>query len=341
MNSALPGTSGGEIVLLKIAGMFLVMLAGWAAARRRVLGAEKTGVLSRLVVDLAFPALVFTQMLATVDPARLRADLWISLYGLALIPFSLLAAMAVGRLRGAASDRRTFRFLVAVPNWVYLPLPIAEAMYGADGTRFVLLCNIGAQLGLWTIGVFILTGRPLTRTSLSGLAMNPGLLAAVAGIAVACLWPMGRLLVLGAPPPDAGVLIKFCDVVVDAAQMIGSITIPLALLITGAQLAGLSASIVWPSLGVAGVLAGRMVVAPILAMGLVHLGMFLSGVALPDWARLTASLIAAMPTGVTCVMFIERFGGDRDLGALGILYTTVASFLTVPVWVWVWHATGW
>jgi predicted permease len=321
--------------------MFLVMLAGWAAARRRVLVAETTGVLSRLVVDLAFPALVFTQMLATVEPARLRSDLWILVYGLALVPFSLLAALAVGRLRGATSDRRTFRFLIAVPNWVYLPLPIAEAMYGGDGTRFVLLCNIGAQLGLWTLGIVILTGTRLTRASLTGLALNPGLLAAVAGIAVACVWPMGRLLVLGAPPPDAGFGIRLLGAGVDAAKMTGSVTIPLALLIIGAQLAGLSANIVRPSLGVAGVLVGRLIVAPILAMVLVHLGMALSGVILPEWARLTAYLIAAMPAGVSSVMFIERFGGDRDLGALGILYTTLASFMTVPAWAWVWHATGW
>ena len=157
MNSVSSDIGGVEIVLLKIAGMFLVMLAGWVAARRRVLGADTTGILSRLVVDLALPALVFTQMLATVDPARLRTDLWIPVYGLALVPFSLLAALAVERESGVASDRRTFRFLIAMPNWVYLPLPIAGAMYGSDGTRFVLLCNVGAQLGMWTLGLTILT----------------------------------------------------------------------------------------------------------------------------------------------------------------------------------------
>ncbi|MEI7435700.1 MAG: AEC family transporter [bacterium] len=341
MNSLSPEINSGEIVLLKIAGMFLVMLIGWAAARRRVLRAETTSLLSRLVVDLALPALVFTQMLATVEPARLRTDLWIPFYGFALMPGSLLAAMLVGRLRGLTTDRRTFRFLIAVPNWIFLPLPIAEAMYGGDGTRFVLLCNIGAQLGMWTFGVGILSGTRMTRAALRGLALNSGLLSAILGIAAACVWPAGRLLVLGAPPTDASFGLKLIATFIDAARMVGSVTIPLALLITGAQLAGLSANRVRPSLGVLGVLAGRLVVAPLLAMGFVHLGMAVSGVTLPEWARLTAYLIAAMPTGVSCAMFVERFGGDRELGALGILHTTLASFLTVPGWVWVWHATGW
>ena len=56
-----------RVVLIKIAGMFLVILAGWLARRRGYLSQEAGSILSRIVVDAAFPALVFTQMLRTVD----------------------------------------------------------------------------------------------------------------------------------------------------------------------------------------------------------------------------------------------------------------------------------
>ena len=48
--------SESRIVLIKIAGMFLVILAGWLARRRGYLGEEASATLSRVVVDLAFPA---------------------------------------------------------------------------------------------------------------------------------------------------------------------------------------------------------------------------------------------------------------------------------------------
>ena len=61
-----------HVVFLKIAAMFLVIVGGWLARRRGFLAADFTATLSRLVVDVAFPALVFTQMLRTVDAAALR-----------------------------------------------------------------------------------------------------------------------------------------------------------------------------------------------------------------------------------------------------------------------------
>ena len=61
-----------HVVVIKIAAMFLVIVVGWLARKRGFLADEFTAILSRLVVDVAFPALVFTQMLRTVDAAALR-----------------------------------------------------------------------------------------------------------------------------------------------------------------------------------------------------------------------------------------------------------------------------
>ncbi len=66
-----------QVVFLKIAAMFLVIVGGWLARRRGFLAADFTATLSRLVVDVAFPALVFTQMLRTANAAALR-DGWIA-----------------------------------------------------------------------------------------------------------------------------------------------------------------------------------------------------------------------------------------------------------------------
>jgi predicted permease len=45
------------VVLLKIASMFLVMALGWVAHKRALITADAGRVLSRLLVDLIFPAL--------------------------------------------------------------------------------------------------------------------------------------------------------------------------------------------------------------------------------------------------------------------------------------------
>jgi predicted permease len=73
--------------------------------------------------------------------------------------------------------------------------------------RDVLLINIGAQLVMWSVGVWVLRGAAQKGMSLKSLFMNPGLLATAAGIILALLWPEART--LGAA---GGVVTAFMEV---------------------------------------------------------------------------------------------------------------------------------
>jgi len=317
-----------QIVLQKIGMMFLVMVAGWWAARRSYLTPAATKAMSLLVVQITFPVLIFTQMMGTVTGAALRRGWWIPLFAVA----SIVLAAGVGKLlaslfRVSPSRRRTFAFLVAVPNWVFLPLPIAEGLYGADGIRFVLLYNFGAQIVLWTLGIRILqggkTGVPVWRSLLG----NNGIWATVGGVALALLWPglaqAGRL-------PGTGWLL-LGDGITAALKMIGDLTIPLSLLATGAQLGGLAttAHVSWRPL--AGVTLGRLIVAPLVTILLLKGAVMALGVALTEAEFITAAVIVAMPVAISCTMFAEQFGGDGELSAGSIFTSTLVSLATVPV----------
>ena len=226
-----------RVVLIKIAAMFFVIVAGWLARRRGFLAADFTAILSRLVVDVAFPALVFTQMLRMVDAAALREG-WICpvLCGL-LIVVAYAVGLGLEPLFGGTGRRNTFLFLVSTPNWVFLPLPIAEALYGAAGVRAVLLFNAGAQLVLLAFGVLDLHGTELLGRAEPG--GNAGLWATALGIGLALLFPAARNLeAFDAGTASAGGLAG--GAVVQALAMVGSLTIPLSLLAIGAQLGDLT-----------------------------------------------------------------------------------------------------
>ncbi len=317
------------VVLQKTGIMFLVMLAGWWAYRRGWMAAEVTQGISRFVVDLAFPCLVFTQMLRTVSVSALQQGWWIPLFAGVVI----LGSAWVGRLwarmaRVSPVTRRTFVFLVAVPNWVFLPLLIADGLYGAGGVQVVLLFNMGAQIVLWTEGMRMLHGRPIGRDAVRGLLGNVGLMATLAGILVALLWPGAAA--LGEPVHASGWRLAG-STAIGALQMVGDLTVPLSLLTTGAQLGAARAA----TAGVggrtlAGVLMSRLIAAPLIIMGLVWGTARLMGYPLTEVVFITLTVIVAMPVAVSCSMFVERFGGDRALTANGIFGTTLASLATVP-----------
>ena len=327
------------IVLQKTGIMFLVMLAGWLAYRRGWLGPDVMKGLSRFVVQLAFPALVFTQMLRTVTGDSLRTGWWVPL----LAVFVIIGSAWVGRLgarltRVEPVSRRTFVFLIAVPNWVFLPLLIADGLYGAEGVRFVLLFNMGAQIVLWTEGVRMLHGGPVGRDAVKGLLGNVGLMATLAGIAVALVWPGTAL--LGEKTVNASGLKSLGDTAIGALRMIGDLTIPLSLLVSGAQLGGRAKASEADTRALVGVIVTRLLAAPAVLLVILWGGARLAGWQMPEVAFMTTVIIAAMPVGVSCAMFVEHFGGDAELSAGSIFYTTLLSLATVPGIVWLCRALG-
>jgi len=318
--------SESRIVLIKIAGMFLLILAGGLARRRGYLREEASGILSRIVVDAAFPALVFTQMLRTVDAASLRQDWLLPLLPIPLVLIAYLVGRMLAPLFGGKKQRNTVLFLITSPNWVFLPLPIVEALYGGPGVRVILLCNVGAQLALWSIGVWILHGN--ISQALRNLATNIGLWATAGGIAVALAFPAARN--LGDVQAHAASLGGIAGVaILDALTMLGSLTIPLALLAIGAQLGAVPVSLRRLPAALWGVVLIRLVAAPLatIALGLVFIRV---GFRLPEITRMVVVLVAAMPVAIVCSVIAERYGGDAQLAAQGVFLSTLFSLLTVP-----------
>jgi predicted permease len=315
-----------HVVFLKIAAMFLVIVGGWLARRRGFLAADFTATLSRLVVDVAFPALVFTQILRTVDAAALREG-WIGpVLCILLILVAYFAGLLLAPVFSGKAQRNTFVFLVAIPNWVFLPLPIAQALYGDAGVRTVLLCNAGAQLVLWSFGVWILHGS--IRQAARNLLTNIGLWATAVGIGMALLFPAARDLETISPTAlSPGMMLP--GAVVQALAMVGSLTIPLSLLAIGAQLGELTIAVHRFPRVLWGVLLGRLLIAPLatLAMGFALMKM---GLVIPEETRMILYLIAVMPVAISCSVLAERFHGDVTLAAEGIFYSTFFSLLTVP-----------
>jgi len=323
--------SGWQVVLQKTVALFLVMLVGAWAARIGFWSPEAGRTLSRLLVDLVYPCYVVVQFLRTVDGDILRLNWYVPLLGFAVIA----VGQAAGWLGGVAVRhpvrRRTFIFLVAITNWIYLPLPIAEALFGDSGVRTVLLMNVGCQAAIWTLGVATLSPGLSPKDSLRHVATNPGMVATVGGLLLAVWVPALR-----GGAPDYPVLYT----VLEAAEMLGGLTIPLSLLIIGAQLGSCPLADLKPEPALWGVLALRLAAAPLLAILLVQAAARV-GLVIPDAPRQIFYLVAAMPIAISCTLFTERYGGDSLLSAKAILASTLASLATVPLLFRLIQSQGW
>jgi hypothetical protein len=320
-------------VLETIVMLSLVILTGLFLRRRKLLDKPSTERISRFVADVAFPALVFTSMLRSVDPQSMAESWYLPLMGVLL----LLAGMGIGSLaarcaRGAdAATRGSAAFAVGTPNWLFVPLPIAIALYSEQGERIVLLVNVGALLIFWSVGVSVVRGTRPDAASLRGLVVNPGLLATVLAVAAALAFPAART-VERLDITEVGIGLGAMSVVVQAMAFLGDVTVPLAMVVTGSMLGDEDAEGLW-SARITGLVAIRLVGFPVLVMLLLLLARTI-GLHVETATATTLIIISAMPVAVTCSVVAEKYGGDVSLVSRAIFLSTMASVVTVPAIVW-------
>ncbi len=321
--------AGWSVVLFKILSLLPVIGIGWVAARRGWFGNGAVSAMSRLAVDVALPALTFTQLVRTVPREALLENALLPAAGAALFLLGAGAGWALAPLFSGRLQRPTFVFLVALANSIYLPLPIAQALYGGEGVRTVLLCEVGTRVVLFTVGLAILIGKRPDARALRDLLVNPGLIAALSGIAAAVLFPGLRALA-DLDPRGAAPAAMAASALFQALDLVGALTIPLALLVTGAKLEGASRDGALLSRETWGVLVARLLATPAAAAALLLLALA-AGVPLAEVPRRIIFLVASMPVAVNCGVFTERYGGDSTLAARSTFASTLFGVLTIPL----------
>lgn len=315
------------LVGLKIIAMFLVIAVGYACRRRGTLNAETTPVLSRLVTDIMLPALIFIQMADKVDLPSLRAGWIVPLLACAGTCVGFVLGWATWRLFATRAQAPVFIFASGISNWVYLPLPIVMELYGASGLQTLFLCNLGLQVLFWTLGVAILHGGRLDTRAFKRLATNPGLIATVAGIAFAVSRGMfpDAFAYLAAHHPWIGA----ASVLEGGMRLLGDATIPVSLIVTGAQIAAATLVQNTPRRAIAGVILNRLLLAPLLCLLL--LAGFAAWVPMLRLDQLMViAIVVSMPVSVTSTVLTEKMNQDTALAAQSVLYSTLASIAVVP-----------
>lgn len=292
-------------VFSNIGVILIVIIFGAIAGKAGLLGRESRDGITKLVISLTIPLLYFYILAGGLDK-ELIVRLWVlPLAAVALIFYSWALGRGAGRLlKLNADERKTFTYLCTFSNCGFLAIPIAFAAFGKEGVLRVVIYNLGLTPLLWTLGVWILSGK-----GRYGNLRNPGIVAMCLGIAV-------------------GVSsISLPEWLIKPISLIGNSSIPLALLVVGAMLSagfGIGSKI---SKSVMAALIGiRLIIIPLTALVVTSFFGWMDPL-----VRAIIVLQAAMPSASTTPIFVKRFGGDAKLAGAGVFFTTLLSILTVSM----------
>jgi predicted permease len=300
-----------------IAPVFLIIAAGFVFRRNGALTADADSSLLRLGVNLLYPCLILNTILGN-EALKQPVNVWMPpLTGLFMVGAGYLVcffgARALRIPRG--SDTRTFVYVTGLYNYGYIAIPVVEKLFGAKAVGVLFTHNLGVEVGFWLGATLILAGEAKqNKMTLMRRIASPPVIAILIS------------LILNFTHVGAYIPAWFLG----ATRMIGSATIPIALILTGATLADYLKE-ARPNRSSAVMLAG----ASVLRLGVLPLGFLALARWLPCSLELKQVLVvqAAMPCAMLPVILTKHYGGNTRMAVQIIFGTTVLGILTIPYWV--------
>ncbi len=261
--------------------------------------------LARLSIYALLPALV----LSSLAESTLAFDRAIAIVGAFLLNTALLYAIAVGLARGlkfSPDERKSLIATSLFANVGNMGLPFVLFALGEAGLERAIVYLVGSSLMIASVFPILLKGDGI-RAGIRLTLKLPVFWAAIAGIS---------LQVFGGALPEA---------IGRGVSLLGDGAIPLALLTLGIQLSQTQPIFGRYELLGAGV---RLILSPLLAYSVGTL-LGLSGMDLQ-----VLLLQSAMPVAVNSLIWVTELGGDVVRVARTIVLSTMMSFLTLPIVLW-------
>lgn len=295
-------------LITKMAIFVALMVIGYVCARTGSAGPEFTRSMSRLVINVFMTATIINSVLTTELTLSGGELLKLTLIlATALLVCYITAAAAARLLPLGAGRAPLFELLVAVPNNMFIALPVVEQLFGATAVFYCSISCIPYNLLLYTYGVWRLRSGGETK----GIRLRDI-------FSVPLIATLVAMLIFIFKPPVPEVLRQL------ASTMSGA-TMPLSMIVIGSSLGSVSLLAAFKDWRMYLASFFRLIVAPLLAF-------FVCRLLTSDPVLLTtAVVIAASPSAVIVSVLTIQYGRDAIFTSEGILHSTVLSMLTIPL----------
>ena len=290
----------GEMLVILFA-----ILAGFAAKRLGYLGGETDQKLSKLLLNITLPAMILASVITGDELPAMETILSILEVAVVFYVLAFAVALLVPRfLPGTTAEKGVWRYALSFPNVGFIGYPVAVALFGQEALFYAVVLALPFNLLSYSLGPLMLVGVGRFRWR---QMLSPCILSSAAALVLA----LTRLRL----PAMVGEMLDF----------VGSITVPLSLLVVGSFLADIPAGKVFHSAKLWLLSALRLLILPaVLCLILRAMGFdsLVLGIAVTQMA---------MPVAVNGTLLSMEYGGDTACMAQITFLTTLGSILTIPV----------
>lgn len=309
VNLRLPGALM-TIVFESILPVFLLVILGVALRRSTLVDQGLWIGLEQFGYYFLFPALLFST-LAKADLAGLEADATAvaTVGSVTLMSAALLSAWPLLRRSGISGPTFTSVFQTATRWNAFIALAVAEKLFGTAGLSLtaLVMALLIIPINFYNIAVLTWFGGGSRGIGFFFLKIvtNPLIISSALGI----LFNLTG--------------IELYEPVMTAVDMLASASLGLGLILVGAGLK--IADALNPSIPVLFAVVLKLIVMPVFMVGSSAL------LGIRGDALLVIAVGAAVPTAMNGYLLAKQMGGDAELYASVATIQTAASFLTIPL----------
>lgn len=292
-------------VLAEMLVILFAIAAGFAARKLGYLGGETDQKLSHLLLNITMPAMILASVLTGEALPEVGVILSVLEVAVVFYALSFAVALAVPRfLPGTAAQKGVWRYALSFPNVGFIGYPVTVALFGQEALFYAVVLALPFNLLSFSLGPLMLAGTGRFRWQ---QLLSPCIVASMTALVIA----LARL----RPPALVGEMLDF----------VGSITVPLSLLVVGSFLADIPAGQVFHSAKLWLLSALRLLALPVALWAILRV------MGTEELVLGIAVIQIAMPVAVNGTLLSMEYGGDTPCMAQITFLTTLASILTIPI----------
>lgn len=284
--------------------LFVLAAVGFIATKTKLITDKSIPSFVNVLLYIVTPCLIVNSFLSVEFTKDTVVSLLIAA-GCAVVSHIIGIAISFVMRDSKENKQSVYRFGTIFSNAGYMGLPLAQAVFGAEGIFYGSIYVVVFNVIQWTYGITLYnkSGNSKLKT-----LINPGTIGVIIGLPL-------FLLKVALP-----------NVIGQPLGYISSLNTPLAMLITGYYFAlsdfkkGMSNLKMWL------VIFLRMIVVPMIALLVFKFGFGLSGVLL-----CSCVLPASAPTAVNTMVLASKYGADTDIALKLVTLTTAISVVTMPL----------
>lgn len=309
------------IIMLRNVLVFVALaLPGYIFVKLGMLKAEQSGVLSKILMYLALPFLIFSGTVNNLSFSKEQLLLMgISVViGIAYTFVMFFVSKPLVLTEKNEKTRGVMRFCAVFSNNGFLGIPLAVAIFGRNSQVFtvLILLNIISNMLMYSLGAYLVSGDKQS-INIKKVLLNPVLIAFVLGLVF-------NLLNIS----------KYVPEVVTFSDHFSSLVTPVSMTILGMKLATVSFGKMLKSGKLYYVSALKLLIFPVVIIAVLlpfkNLGWNIDYVSM----ILGMFFAFAMPTAGLATTFADEFKGDTESAVIFTLGTTILSILTIPLVYW-------